>query len=196
MIPHILHFVWVGPLEMPSRFHDNIESWKQHHPKWDIKLWTDSNIHITKCATIYNQAKLWVRKADIARLDLLSQYGGVYMDCDVFCLRNIEPILENIDAFASYEDSFHVCNAALGCTPNHPWINEAIRMLNKQHKSKLREATGRAIFTKITPKYKEVKVFGCDTFFPRRKREDGTIKELSEFSADSYSIHEWSGYKN
>jgi inositol phosphorylceramide mannosyltransferase catalytic subunit len=42
-------------------------------------------------------------QSDIARYEILLQVGGVYIDTDFECLRNVEPLIDGIECFAAQE---------------------------------------------------------------------------------------------
>jgi mannosyltransferase OCH1-like enzyme len=56
-------------------------------------------------------------KADIARYEVIYTHGGVYLDTDFKCLRNIEPLLEGADFFSAWEDDERVANSLFGAMP-------------------------------------------------------------------------------
>jgi mannosyltransferase OCH1-like enzyme len=39
-IPRILHFIWLGS-EIPEQYGSLINTWRESHASWDVKLWTD-----------------------------------------------------------------------------------------------------------------------------------------------------------
>jgi hypothetical protein len=39
-IPRILHFIWLGS-EIPEKYGILINTWRNSHSSWDVKLWTD-----------------------------------------------------------------------------------------------------------------------------------------------------------
>lgn len=42
-IPKILHFIWLGS-EIPEQYGTLMNSWRQSHESWDLKLWTDEGV--------------------------------------------------------------------------------------------------------------------------------------------------------
>lgn len=99
-IPKILHLCWIGPHDPPTKL---IESWRDHHPSWRFKLWTDH----TKGWE--NQAKIdavneWNGKCDIMRYEVLAREGGVFVDADSLCERELSDEFLQNEAFACYEN--------------------------------------------------------------------------------------------
>lgn len=113
-----------------------MESWKQEHPNWRLILGTDENIFCLYNKSVYLKMNNIRQKADLLRYEILYRYGGVYVDIDVECFQNIEPILENEEFFVGTEDNFYYSNELMGCVPHHDLMKELVegifyRMLTK-----------------------------------------------------------------
>lgn len=94
MIPKILHQIWVGPHPIPPKFKEYSKTWQNLHPDWKYKLWTENNIKFPIInQKYYNQAKTRSEQKDHIMLDRLYKYGGLYVDFDYECLRNIDELL-------------------------------------------------------------------------------------------------------
>ena len=98
-IPKCLNFIWVGRNEMPNDFKDNIKSWIKNHNKWKIKIWSDFDINPTNFIN-YNQiikSTKMAQKADIMRYEIIYKYGGMYLDTDFKCYKNISSLIDNYE---------------------------------------------------------------------------------------------------
>ena len=104
MIPKIIHYCWFGNGEIPEKDKKCIESWKKFCPDYEIKLWNESNYDIKKNKYMYQayQSKKWGFVPDYARLDIIYNHGGIYLDTDVEIIKNIDFLLDN-KGFAGYE---------------------------------------------------------------------------------------------
>ncbi|NYK77369.1 hypothetical protein GPW07_24425, partial [Salmonella enterica subsp. enterica serovar Typhimurium] len=83
---------------MPDEFARYGESWRRHHPSWEVRLWTDENLPddlVRKEA--YERLRKPAERSDIIRLEVVLRYGGVYVDTDIECLRSIEPLIEGVE---------------------------------------------------------------------------------------------------
>ena len=139
MIPRILHQVWVGPDQMPRDFLDYRESWRRHHPDWEMRLWTDESLPGDFVRPeAYERLRNPAERSDIIRLEVLFRFGGVYVDTDVECLRPIDPLLEGVDFFAGYVGRKEVGsktienavnNAVIAAEAGHPVLERALREL-------------------------------------------------------------------
>ncbi len=104
LIPKIIHYMWLGGEKMPKVLLRCIESWKKYCPDYEIICWDESNYDVHKNTFIseaYDKGKYGF-VPDYARLDILYEYGGIYMDTDVEVLRNLDDMLYQ-DAFCGVE---------------------------------------------------------------------------------------------
>lgn len=101
-IPKIIHYCWFGKNEMPDSVVKCINSWKKYCPDYEIVKWDESNYNVEKNQFIanayYNKKYSFV--SDYARLDILYNYGGIYLDTDVELIKNIDDLLYNKMFFA------------------------------------------------------------------------------------------------
>lgn len=115
MIPSIIHYCWFGGKPMPTLAEKCINSWKKYCPEYQIIRWDETNFDISQTPLYVRQAysaKKWPFVTDYVRLQVIFEYGGIYLDTDVEVLRNLDPLLEN-SAFFCFEDARHV-NTGLG----------------------------------------------------------------------------------
>lgn len=143
MIPKILHQIWVPPGgDIPAQYLKGIQSWMDHHPGWEFKLWTDKDLEWLFHRDLYEQAPGLVPvdaigqlRADIARYEILLRHGGLYVDLDTVCLKPLDEALAGHDEFAAYEDSHWVGNTYLGCVPGHPVMEKLVAGLRRSIRS-------------------------------------------------------------
>jgi mannosyltransferase OCH1-like enzyme len=93
----------------------------------------------------YDRFKFNIQRVDAVRYLVLYQFGGIYADLDFECLRNIEPLLSGVSCFFAKEPSEHcrkfkkeiiVCNAFMGCTPKHGFMEAVYEELQSDENSK------------------------------------------------------------
>ena len=104
IIPKKIHYMWLGRKEMPDNLHRCIESWKKYCPDYEIIRWDESNYDVHKNRFVtqaYDNNRLGF-VPDYARLELLYEHGGIYMDTDVEIQRNLDDLLFQ-NAFCSVE---------------------------------------------------------------------------------------------
>lgn len=130
-IPKVIHYCWFGKSEMPDEFKGYIETWKKFCPDYEIKLWDESNYDIGKDSYMQEayEHKKWGFVSDYARLDIIYNEGGIYLDTDVEIVRSLDELLEN-EAFCGIETGSPNVASGLGfgAEKGHPIIK---RMLDE-----------------------------------------------------------------
>lgn len=108
-IPKVIHYCWFGKKEIPSQYKEWMESWKRCCPDYKIIEWNEKNYDVYKNKFLRQayELKKWAFVSDYARIDIVHQYGGVYLDTDVELLKNIDEMLMN-DGFCGFETSTYV----------------------------------------------------------------------------------------
>lgn len=97
MIPKVIHYCWFGKNELPKNVAKCIESWRKYCPDYQIIQWNESNYDIQKNKFMYDAYthKKWAFVSDYARLDIIYNNGGIYLDTDVEILKSIDDLLSN-----------------------------------------------------------------------------------------------------
>lgn len=131
MIPKIIHYCWVGNTPKPKSVLYCIESWKKFCPNYEIREWNESNYDFSKNVYMKQayEAKKWGFVPDYARLDIIYEYGGIYLDTDVELIKSFDEML-NQTAFMGFENTgdgeFYVnCGHGFGAEPRHKIIGDA-----------------------------------------------------------------------
>lgn len=115
MIPKIIHYCWFGGKPLPNDVKKCIKSWKTMCPDYDIKRWDETNFDVNASAftkAAYD-AKSWAFVSDYARLKVVYDFGGVYLDTDVELLKNLDFLLEN-ECYIGIQQGGCLCNTGLG----------------------------------------------------------------------------------
>lgn len=127
-IPKIIHYCWVGGKEKPASVQYCIESWKRFCPDYIIKEWNESNYDFSKNKYMWQayEAKKWGFVPDYARLDIIYEHGGIYLDTDVELVKSYDSFLDK-DAFMGFENTgdgefFVNCGHGFGATPHNEII--------------------------------------------------------------------------
>lgn len=104
MIPKVIHYCWFGGAELPETAKRCIESWKKYCPDYEIVRWDESNFDL-QCNDYVKEAykaKKWSYVTDVARIKILYENGGIYLDTDVELIKPLDSLL-NCKAFAGAE---------------------------------------------------------------------------------------------
>lgn len=109
MIPKKIHYCWIGGNPLPASAKKCIASWKKYCPDYEIIEWNETNYDFTKNQYMKEalEAKKWGFVPDYARLDIIYQYGGIYLDTDVEIIKSLDSLLEN-KGFAGFESEQYV----------------------------------------------------------------------------------------
>lgn len=97
MIPKKIHYCWVGGNPLTPLAEKCIASWRKYCPDYEIVRWDESNYDFTKNKYMKQayEAKKWGFVPDYARLDIIYQNGGIYLDTDVELVKPLDELLEN-----------------------------------------------------------------------------------------------------
>lgn len=192
MIPKVFHRIWLGTQQMPDEYVQFGETWMKHHPGWEMQLWTDENLPEIINQREFLLAENSAQKADILRYEVIYRYGGVYIDTDFECLRNIEPLLEGVQAFAAVSDPGVVAIGIFGAERGHSLLADVIARLpsSSRHKRYLSIAdqTGPVLFTSVVARHPETVLFEANLFYPYNWREKW--RKGQEFP-NAYAVHHW-----
>ena len=133
-IPKIIHYCWFGKGEMPEENQRCIDSWKKFCPDYEIVKWTEDNYDVNKCLYMkqaYAQKK-WGFVPDYARLDIISEYGGIYFDTDVEIVKSFDDLLYE-DAFIGFQRNYWVdLGLGFGAMKNNSIIKEMMNDYEKE----------------------------------------------------------------
>ncbi len=92
LIPKKLHYMWLGRNPLPNNLKKCIESWKRYCPDYEIIEWNEDNYDISKHPYMEQayKAGAYGFVPDYARIDILYNEGGFYLDTDVEIKRSID----------------------------------------------------------------------------------------------------------
>ena len=129
-IPKKIHYIWFGgeKNEIAKRA---IETWKKRAPKYQIVEWNEYNLPNYK--NKFYQAALknkdYAFASDYARLEILKKYGGVYMDTDMYLLKDPIKILKDKELVFSIQDrNVIISTSFIAAQANQTFIKEALKI--------------------------------------------------------------------
>jgi mannosyltransferase OCH1-like enzyme len=135
LIPKILHQTYINT-SIPEVWQGAQQSCLDLHtaPDWEYKLWTDeASLQFIKdeYEWFYETFKNYpypIQRADAIRYFVLNHYGGVYIDLDDGCNRELEPLL-SYPAWVRKTMPTGISNDAMGAVPHHPFFMSVIEKL-------------------------------------------------------------------
>ncbi len=174
LIPRVFHQVWVGPDPLPQEFARYGRTWPDHHPGWELRLWTEENLpQGLRRPEAYERLRSPVERCDILRLELVWRFGGVYLDTDFECLRSIEPLIEDLDFFTAAVGKGRVNHAIIGAVPEHPILDRALEEIRPgEFRGYDKRRTGPIFFDGIVKRHPEARVFEQELFYAKATAVD------------------------
>lgn len=131
-IPKIIHYCWFGRNPKNKSVEKCINSWKKFCPDYQIIEWNEDNFSVEDnlyCRQAYDLKK-WAFATDYARLWIVYNYGGIYLDTDVELIKPIDDLLE-CNCFIGRQQGFQVnTGAGFGACKNHPLIKRMMEDYN------------------------------------------------------------------
>lgn len=134
MIPRKIHYCWFGGKELPEDVKSYIETWKKYCPDYEIIEWNENNFDVTQnqyCKEAY-EAKKWAFVSDYARLKVLYDFGGIYMDTDVEVVRPLDDLLQ-YNWFSGFESEDRIPTGTMGAGWNSTVIKIFLDNYNERH---------------------------------------------------------------
>jgi mannosyltransferase OCH1-like enzyme len=200
MIPRRVHRLWFGG-DVPRDAVRFGESWERHCPGWVVRTWRDWDLPPLINQDAFDAADHPAQKADLARLELLLRYGGIYVDTDFEALTPIEPLLHGVECFAASEDCKFVSTGIIGSIPDHPFIHRLVDRVTSsiaEHPGEPpNRQTGPYFVTRELQAYRrdqggngDVVVFPPELFYPYHFSEP---ERRSESFPNAVAVHHWSG---
>lgn len=128
MINKVIHYCWFGDKPLTKLAIKCINSWKKYCPDYKIIRWDESNynIHKNKYMEQAYDNKKWGFVPDYARLDIIYNHGGIYLDTDVELIKNLDELLK-YNGYAGFEGNYVNLGLGFGAEKNN-WIIK--KMLN------------------------------------------------------------------
>lgn len=126
-IPKIIHYVWLGGNPIPENLNEYIKTWEKFLPDYEIIEWNESNIDLDKyqyCREAYD-AKKYAFASDVVRLDVLYNYGGIYLDTDIEVLKSLDDLLEH-RGFSGFESDEEVAAGIIGSEKGGEWVKDQL----------------------------------------------------------------------
>ena len=208
MIPKTLHYMWFGSNPMPRICGECIESWHKVLPSdWSFQFWNEDNYDVETKNNFVLQAYRsgnYAFVSDYARWDILHRQGGVYVDTDVFLLKDITPLLSNKAFGGRNALGLFASGLILGAEPNLPIFAEMKAEYGRRNfltkDGKPTYVTNIMVENELLVKHNlkpdleivqtvaDITVYPTDYFCPFSPA-DGTLKT----TANTYAIHQFAG---
>lgn len=205
MIPKVIHYCWFGHNSLPDLALKCIDSWKKYCPDYSIIEWNETNFDINCCDYVKEayEEKKWAFVSDYARLFIILNNGGIYLDTDVELLRPIDDLLD-LKCFLGTELSGYIATGlGFGAEKNNWAVKSMLDEYNGIHFKGMQGITDKTTcpYRNTAPFLKIGFSFSTDTIWERNgvmifppKYFSPLNYETNELSltASTYSIHHYS----
>ena len=128
-----LHYCWFGG-PVPEGVLSNVEKWKAMNPDFEVIEWNETNTYV-KYSSFGKRAmeqKKWCFVSDIARLQILIEHGGFYLDTDVELYRPLHELAVNDKHLVlGYMYDCALGTAFFYAPPRHPVLKAVLALYDK-----------------------------------------------------------------
>lgn len=223
-IPKIIHQTWRDK-NIPEHLAAYTSSWKKMHPDWEYVLWTDDMnrkfIHDNHphFLPVYDRYPTAIQRVDAVRYFILLKLGGVFVDLDFECLKNVSPLLYDTEFAAGLEPEVHatehyrqsiISNAFMAGSAGSGFIKQLCTYIERNDFVKYRDepgfnyvldCAGPFMLTRVYESYpqkEQVKIWGHELLYPLVKDPDtGKLNAGDRINAvdegKAYAIHHYWG---
>jgi len=125
-----IHCFWFSGEEKPEDYQRCIDSWKRVCPDYEIVEWNAKNYDCRKTPFIEQafEKRKWAFVSDYARLDVIYNYGGIYLDMDVELLKRPDAWLK-FGAFFNFGTQHDIdLGSGFGSVKNNPFIGQLLEL--------------------------------------------------------------------
>jgi len=141
-VPRIIHQIW-NDFIIPSELVENVPVLLKHHPRWKYHFWTLSTgrtfirNRFPRLLEIYDSYTEPIDKSDLLRYVILFEYGGAFLDLDVYILRPLDRVVDSSypcvvvreppeHAVVLYKVEFYLANGIIFTRPGHPLFRQIL----------------------------------------------------------------------
>jgi mannosyltransferase OCH1-like enzyme len=196
MIPKLLHQIWLGPRPAPLVW---TETWRDANPDFTYRLWGEDaldelGLRNDDVYRRYLTEGLYDGAADVARIEILHRFGGVYADADSVALRPLgdAPFMDS-GFFAALEPNDDhpglITNAFMGAIRGHDVLSRYVDLVSRVETLRpMWRSTGPGALTSALTSHDrpDVRVLPAWTFFTTALSGE-TVQ-----GGSSYAQHFWS----
>lgn len=206
LIPKVIHQIWLGS-PFPQKYIAWRDSWLKLHPDWSYILWTDKEIEKLNLVNkkMYDMSSNYGEKSDIARVEILYRFGGLYIDTDFECVKPFDVLHHCCEFYAGLDEGPTAAfNGLIGSKKGHPLLKAYIENMKRQEHEKdstdeIVVRTGPRYFTKILEQYlahntANVVLFPTTFFYPWPwfERFNNRPEQIERWvRPESMAIHHW-----
>jgi hypothetical protein len=155
MIPKIIHYIWFGGKPKPPLVLKTIESWKQVLPEYEVQEWNEENFNVSLHPWMEKMHRdgRFAFASDWARLYVLQQHGGIYLDTDVEMKKSLDPFL-NHGMFWGFEYDCYLATCIIGSRAGHPLLEDLLKEYDQTNENLINNSIVTKYFLKRYPNFR------------------------------------------
>ena len=201
MIPKQIFQIWISDKPIPEKFKKFTDTWAVNK---GFKI-----IEVTTCD--YDSPFLkWAKERNAhtlinhyLRCKLLYEFGGVYLDLDIECLKDLTPLL-NAPFTVGIEDSEVVNNAVIIAEKGHPFLRWCMGYMDRFEftEKEVELETGPRMFTRMADEWgwrvgrigqfthtiPHIRILAPEYFYPYHYTETYDPQFITD---KTYCVHHW-----
>jgi mannosyltransferase OCH1-like enzyme len=163
-VPKIIHQTWIDE-NIPEHLSLMQKSVLEKHLDYEYLLWTDDKIDsfisekFPHLNDFYNSFEFTIQKIDFARLLIIYYFGGIYIDLDSYCYKNVDCILNkpisliNTKKHIKFKEYYTLIlnNAFIAAEKNNLFLRQTINnIINyKDPPNYKKYSSGNIVYTKV-----------------------------------------------
>jgi len=132
-----------SPRAYPEKYDKYVSSLQEHNEEFTIKLWNNTEIaklwalpELKQYKRFFSYLPKHMEKCDFTRYAIMHLYGGIYLDLNTMCYKNLSPLLANRDFGITYEPPEHgrkVTTSCLMSAAGHPFWTKLMDFINTNY---------------------------------------------------------------
>ena len=206
LIPKVIHYCWFGPKSFSRTVRKCIATWHKHLSDYDFCLWNEETC--ANYAAAHNlpnpmehpfvvgayAEKKYAFVADYVRFWALYHCGGVYLDTDMYVVRNMDDLLEN-ELFLGWEtkEKDYINVALLGASKNNESVESILKVYDTLEfdVNQLDKYIVPRLVSPIVLKCSRIIIYPYDYFYPLPYNERYVWRKMKYNTANTYAVHLW-----
>jgi len=178
MIPKIIHQIYWdfsnNNKPIPDKWKKMSETLQNNHKDFEYILWNKESClkllqnHYPWFINIYENYEYPIQKCDAIRPFILHHYGGIYLDMDITCIKNIYEYFKKPGVYILESAHLGLTNSFMASIKNHPFWYIIMLQLVKNNQKKwyyfsnhwyIMKSTGPYLITNSFKKYKKNDIY-------------------------------------
>lgn len=198
-IPKTIHYCWFGKAKKSKLILECLATWKSHLPDYEIIEWNESNVNFDSEFVIKAyELKKWAFVSDYIRLKILYEYGGIYLDTDMFLIRSLNDFLDDF-CFLGYEEEHLISAGIIGAQKGNLFIKNCLDFYKSYGLTATSNFHSITIPLLLTKEYqekkllqKEIHIYPTAYFYPFPNSQKKDILNFKKYiQPNTYAIHLW-----